>query len=67
MGVMGVEWHAEEEQRIEAQIQQRQAQGASAMDMRDKAVDVLPEEAGAMLQLSAASVALPAAVLTKEG
>ncbi|KAI0248493.1 hypothetical protein BJV78DRAFT_1235508 [Lactifluus subvellereus] len=68
VGAMEVEWHAEVEQRMHAQTQQQQVQGTSAMekDMYDKAVEALPEEAGAMLQLSAVSIAPPAEVL-KEG
>ncbi|KAI0248486.1 hypothetical protein BJV78DRAFT_1235435, partial [Lactifluus subvellereus] len=68
VGAMEVKWHAEVEQRMHAQTQQRQVQGTPAVvkDMYDKAVEALPEEAGAMLQLSAASTAPPAEVL-KEG
>ena len=69
VGAMEVEWHAEEEPRMQAQIQQRQAQGASAVekDMYDKAVEALPEEASAMLQLSATFVAPLAEAVAEEG
>ncbi|KAI0248502.1 hypothetical protein BJV78DRAFT_1235656 [Lactifluus subvellereus] len=66
VGAMEVKWHAEVEQRMHAQTQQRQVHGAPAVekDMYDKAVEALPE--GAMLQLSAASTA-PSAEVLKEG